>query len=675
MNTNKYKIATRIPLLLGILFLCLGRGMLHGAGTVTPTNAAYQPMEIRDHQVNVTLNNGFAQTEVIQEFFNPNPDTLEAIYTFPVPQHASLSEVTIWAGEKELQGEVLPRQEADRIYEEEVAQGNSAGKASRESYQRFEFQVYPVPAQSSVRMRVVYYQPLELDTGVGRYLYPLEEGNTDEAALSFWTQNQKVDGNFSIRVTLKSAWAIADIRTPGYAGAQSTDEHGNIVFEYQNQTGDLNQDFLLYYRLVDDLPGRVEVIPYRDASDKPGSFMMIVTPGIDLQPLSGGADYVFVLDVSGSMDGKLHTLVKGIEKALTQMQPQDRFRVVAFNNNAFHVIESWTPATSESVEHALGVLRQLQSNGGTNVYEGLQLGLKKLDDDRATSLILVTDGVTNQGIVDPARFRDLMQKQDIRVFGFLMGNSSNWPLMEVITEASGGFYKAVSNSDDIVGQIILAKNKVLYEALHDAQLEISGGDTFDLSQMRIGKIYRGQQLVFFGRYDQPGQARLTLKARLTGEDKVYQTVVDFPETDTANPEIERLWAMDRIEAIEHAERLGDIPAGESESVITSIAVEYQLVTDHTSMIVLDDETFQRHGIERRNRERVQRERQAQAQRQLAAPVNRRADTNQPMFKQKAPRPSFGGGGGAIDPFSALAALFMITLSVLGKKLGLSKKGD
>jgi len=128
-----------------------------------------QTKEIRDHQAHVTLNNGFARTEVSQTFFNLNQQDLEAVYLFPLPEHASLSEMTIWAGEKELQGEVVEKAKAEQVYEEETANGNEAGLAQKDSYQHFEFWVSPVPAQGEVRMRVVYYQPLKLDTGIGSY--------------------------------------------------------------------------------------------------------------------------------------------------------------------------------------------------------------------------------------------------------------------------------------------------------------------------------------------------------------------------------------------------------------------------------------------------------------------------------------------------------------------------
>ena len=78
------------------------------AGILTPKGAARSPIQIKDHHVVVVINNGFARTEVQQTFFNPNSADLEATYTFPLPKSASLSEMTIFAGESEIHGEEGP---------------------------------------------------------------------------------------------------------------------------------------------------------------------------------------------------------------------------------------------------------------------------------------------------------------------------------------------------------------------------------------------------------------------------------------------------------------------------------------------------------------------------------------------------------------------------------------
>ena len=635
-------------ILTSLIALAGGLFSAQAAGTLNPTGAAQTPIQIRSHQVNVTLNNGFAQTEVLQTFFNPNPRDLEAIYAFPVPKSASLSEVTIVTGEKTLSGEVLPKADAEKVYDEEKKSGNDAGLASKNSFLTYEFKVALVRANAEVKLRFVYFQPLEIDAGVGRYLYPLEDGGTDDVAKSFWTANTTVEGALSINVELKSAWPVADVRVPGFETAAVTQrlDEGHYKVTFDRAGAKLDRDFVFYYRLADNLPGRVEVIPYRAAKDKPGTFMMVVTPGVDLKPLTQGADYSYVLDVSGSMQGKLHTLANGVAQSIGQMSPNDRFRVVTFNNTAREVVP-WTNATPDNAQNAIALVKSLTSSGGTNLYDGVALGLKNLDADRATSVVLVTDGVANQGIVQPAEFHKLLKRVDVRVFGFLMGNSANWPLMRTIADASGGFYAGVSNDDDIVGQLILAKGKVTHEALHNASFKFSGPvRVFETTGDTPQKIYRGQQLVIFGRYEGAGKATVTLKASLTGDDKTYTTTVDLPEIDTDNPEIERLWAMAMIEQTEMNEAAGFLPAAESHDMIQVLGVNYQLVTDYTSMVVLDDATHAKHGIARNNQQRTAAERTAQSVRAAQPARQARVDTAQPAFPAPAPHVSrYGGGGG------------------------------
>lgn len=630
-------------------------GGARAAGTLTPTGSPYAPIEIREHHVDVVINNGFARTEVQQTFFNPNSDDLEGIYAFPVPKSASLSEVTVLIGELEIEGEVVERDRARAIYESERDRGRDAGLASKQAFDTFEFRVSPIRAGAETRVRFAYYQPLEIDTGIGRYAYPLEDGGVDELAKQFWLTHDVVRGPFSIDVELKSAWPVTDVRAPGFEGDAVVTPlgEGHYRLRVERPTARLDRDFVLYYRLQDGLPGRVEVIPFRDDERRPGTFMAVVTPGLDLQPITGGSDYAFVLDVSGSMSGKLLQATRAIGEALRALGPDDRFRLVTFEAEASELTGGWVQADPTAVEEWAHLVEQLHAGGGTNMFAGLRLGLDDLDDDRATALVLMTDAVTNQGVVDPARFHELMSRYDVRVFGFLIGNNANWPLMRIVADASGGFYAPVSSADDVIGQLLLARSKITHEALHDAELTVRGAKTFDTTGEVVGKVYRGQQLVLFGRYAEPGPATLRLEARLTGADRVYETDFDLPAIDTDHPELERLWAMSRIEELERLADLGLLPPAESDDAVLDLGLAYQLVTDQTSMLVLADDAFARHGIDRHNRDRVARERAARARRSAQPVRDHRVDRRRPTFEGDAPGI---GGGGAFDPVTGAIAL-------------------
>ncbi len=630
---------------------------LYAAGTLASLGSTDAPMQIREHHVNVVIESGFAKTEVLQTFYNPNPTNLEAVYRVPIPEHGALSELTIIAGEDRLDGEVLAKDKANQVYEEERAQGNDSAIANKKEFETFEFRVSPVRARSETKMRYVYYQPLKVDTGIVRYHYPVEDGGTDDGTKQFWSLNQKVENSLSANVRVRTSFPIAELRMPGFEQAAKIDKvtESEYTVALDIQGASLDRDLVLYYRLEEELPGRLELLTHKPEANKPGTFMLIATPGVDLGAITAGADYTFVLDTSGSMAGKLNTLARGVAQALGALKPQDRFRVITFADSA-HDLTGWRAASPEEVRTAIAKVEALSPNGGTNLYSGIELALAKLDADRVSSIVLVTDGVTNTGVIDPKEFAKLMSQYDVRVFGFLMGNSSNWPLMRTIADASGGFYASVSNADDIVGQIMLARSKILSEALHDAVLSIDGIQTSETSEGVLGKIYRGEQIVFFGRYKQGGDANIKLATKLSGEDKTYQVNVHFPDQSTQYPEVERLFALDRVERIGRQMSIGLLPESEGKKMIEELGVQYQLVTDETAMVVLHDQRFAKHGIERLNRQRAATESQAQASRYSQPVTSNRVDNSPPMFPSRSH--SLFNGGGAIDPMAlVIIALF------------------
>ena len=644
--------------LLGLLGAPFGAS---AAGMLTPTGSADQAVEILDHHVDVRITDGFARTVIQQTFANPNPQPVEAIYAFPVPESSSLSEITIHSGETVLEGEVVPRAEAERIYQEEKSKGNDVGMGSKESYQRYEFRVFPVRPGVETRIEVVYYQPLKIDLGVGRYVYPIEEGGTDEAAESFWTRTDKVKRSFSAAVTVRSGYPLEEVRIKGFPGAAVQEDAHTYRWTFDAPEGTLNQDLVVYYRLAQDLPGRVDMLSYKPSPADPGYFMLTLTPGVDLEPLQAGADYLFILDLSGSMRGKLATLIAGLEKTLGELRPEDRAHIVTFSDQARQLTRNWQTLTPENVSRLTEQVSRMTTGGSTNLYDGLRLGLEQLDADRATNVILITDAVTNTGTLDPAQFHHLMKQHDVRLFGFLMGNSANWPLMRAICDASDGFYSAVSNADDVVGKILMAKEKISYEALLDVDVKIGGVRVNELAQDFGGKVFRGQQLTLFGRYQNGGPAQLTMDARKTSGEQRYTTTFDFPQQAAEYPELERLWAMSQIEQVGLYRSIGKLEAKEAKDSIRDLGVNYQLVTDETSMLVMATEAFERHGIERKNQQRIATEHAAQAQRRAnyaqgqtaGSPVQSNRVDATPMFDRKAPRIGSGGGGGAFGVESLL----------------------
>lgn len=672
-----------------VLAAVLAGGHAQAAGLLTPSDGSLPALEIRDHRVEVVIEDGYAITTVEQVFTNPHDRDLEAQYSFPVPAHGSVVELTVWIDGRPVTGEVLEREKARQLYEQEKAAGRDAGITEKDSYRTFETRVSPVRALQETRVRMVYIQPAEVDTGIGRYVYPLEEGGVDEMKLAFWTANEQVTGTFSFDLRIRPAYPVEAVRMPNQPQAaiqslqdgewsvhlgNATAPDGGLelqdaVEEDQPAAGaptianapvfTLDEDLVVYWRHQDGLPGSVDLVAHKTADSGRGTFMLVVTPGDDLEPIAEGKDWVFVVDVSGSMQGKYATLVDGVQRALQKMRIVDRFRIVLFNDNAWELTPGFVAADPATVAHYSQKLLADNPGKGTNLYAGLDLGLRSLDADRTSGLVLVTDGVANVGETRQRRFLELLKKKDVRLFSFVLGNSANRPLLEVVAKASNGFAVNISNSDDIVGQLLAATSKVTHEALHGVQIEIDGVKTADLTPGQIGSLYRGQQLVVFGHYWGEGLANVRLTGRISGQDQTYQTRFAFPAVATENPEIERLWAYAAIEeAARELQNFGE--DADLKEAIVDLAVEYGLVTDYTAMVVVHDEVFEEQGIERNNLARRAIEEAAVEQRAGRPAVSRQVDTQQPMYSSNRPSHS---GSGALDVWSLLLLAPLLWLSL------------
>ncbi len=69
-------------------------------------------LEIKQQDISVVINNGVAVTEINQVFLNTENRIVEALYTFPVPNGASVSNFTMIIKGQEMVGEVVEKKRA-----------------------------------------------------------------------------------------------------------------------------------------------------------------------------------------------------------------------------------------------------------------------------------------------------------------------------------------------------------------------------------------------------------------------------------------------------------------------------------------------------------------------------------------------------------------------------------
>jgi Ca-activated chloride channel family protein len=654
-------------------------------------------LEIKQHDARVTINNGVAVTEVEQVFVNTENRVVEALYSFPVPKQASVANFSMWIGGKEMIGEVVEKQRARQIYESYKQTRRDPGLLEQVDYKTFEMRIFPIPAGAEQRVRITYYQELDFDHDWASYVYPL-------ATNAVRGSGQKTTGRFSLAVDVKSEIPIVEMKSPShgeeFALVKQADAH-DWQASLEVTGGNLNRDLVVAFRTERPRTG-LDVIASRTPGED-GYFLLTLTAGKELDDATGGADYVFLLDVSGSMaqDQKLGLSRGSVTAFVDSLGKEDRFELITFNVAAETLFGTLSPVNGDTKQRAQQFLNSQKARGGTILRPAMEAAYRYRDADRPLNVVVLSDGMTEQR--EQRELLNLISRRPAgaTVFCVGVGNDVNRPLLTQLAHDAGGLAAFISAGDDFERQAEAFRRKLTRPAASGVKLVFEGGGVYDVEPQEVPNLYHGQPVRVYGRYRRSGPLTVNLQAEILGSPLRQAVRLSLPETEAANPEIERMWASHRVERLnEEARRTGS--SGLVQEEIVRLCEGYSIASEYASFIVLEnDAEYGRWKIERRNATRVERDRRSQAavRQQLEAlrrqaqaklgpvpaaggaaptlsadevasvtPAPQSADQSLPASAPMGPRdlnitPSGGsrGGGGAIDPLTGLVALGLVSL--------------
>lgn len=652
-------------------------------------------LEIREQDVRVTINNGVAVTQVEQVFRNTEDRTLEALYTFPVPKGASVANFSMWINGREMVGEVVEKQRARQIYESYKQPQNrkDPGLLEQVDFKTFEMRVFPIAARAEQRVRITYYQELDFDHDWATYVYPL-------ATRSRPGIDSRTRGRFALTLDVKSEVPITEMESPSHKDdfvmVHHDDHHAQASLE--TDQGDLNRDVVLAFHLQRPRTG-FDLIASRapENTGEDGFFLLTLTAGEELAESDQGMDYVFLLDVSGSMDedGKLDLSRGSLGAFIRALGPRDRFEVLTFNVAAQELFRKLQPADDPGKTTAVELLNDQRARGGTVLEPALRAAYRYKDATRPLNVVLLSDGMTDQAESSTLLRLIGERPEGTRVFCIGVGNEVNRALLEQLAEDAGGLAAFVSRSDSFERQAQAFRRKLMRPAATDLEIELEGADVYDLEPQRLPNLYHGMPVRLYGRYRSAGPVKLHLKADVAGQPLERTIDLEIPE-NADNPEIERMWAWHRVQRLlKDADREGS-RAGAIDEIVR-LGEGFSIVTEHTSFLVLEnDAEYQRWQIQRRNALRIERDRRAQARAQARVrdeldrirdktlaglgpvEVEKRASGNPVPAAPASPRPDQApqpapernrgdvdfGGGGALDGFSVALVLLLAAASLV-----------
>lgn len=562
-----------------LLIVCRAVG---AAGMLIPEDRHLPPLAIQSHRVDVEVEAGVAKTHVTEVFVNHTNRRLEATFLFPLPREAALTDFALYVNGKRQSGEVMPAERAREIYEDIVRRMRDPGLLEYMGSGLIRMRVFPVEPGKTTRVEVSYSHPLPFDAGVYEYTYPMKTGRSAS----------RVEQDLTLTVRISSRQPLKSVYCPTHEVGITRRDDYHAVAGFEQTGATLDRDFTLFYTVSERQFG-LNLLTHR-LEGPHGYFALMLSPRVEMPDSKIMAkDVIFVIDTSGSMQEqqRMVSARDAVTFCLKALRPADRFQVIAFSTAVQPYSEGLREASPENVREAVEWVQRLEARGGTDLCGATLEALKRAPSgDRPYLVVLVTDGKPTVGVTETAEIVSHVERantRNVRVFPFGIAENLDVPLLDRIAETTRGHSDYVSPGREIETKIASFFGKVSHPVLADLQLDFGEAQVRDMYPQRLPDLFRGSQVVVFGRYVSSTDTALSLSGKMNGETQVFIYDAHFPASNAGNEFLPALWARRKIAYLLDQIRLH---GGEQELVdeVIRLSREYGVATPFTSYLVVED---------------------------------------------------------------------------------------
>jgi len=589
-------------------------GQTSGALTVVDsTGKAKSLCPLKHTDVKAEISGFLSRVNVTQEFENPFKEKIEAIYTFPLPQNAAVDDMTMTIGNRVVKGKILPREEAQAVYEAAKSNGQVASLLNQERPNIFTQSVANILPGEQIKITISYVETLKYEAGTYEFVFPMVVGpryipgqpSGEKRGNGFAPDTTQVPD--ASRITPKMA--PAGFRSGHDVSLDIQLDAGLLIDALDSKTHPIdierpdarsahirlkeaatipNKDFVLRY---DVAGGSIQDAILTHRSDKGGFFTMILQPPdrVAVQDVTP-KELVFVLDTSGSMEGfPIEKAKETMKLAMDSLYPSDTFNLITFAGNTDILFPHPVPATKENIRKAQLLLSGRGGSGGTEMMTAIKAALEPSDNqDHVRIVCFMTDGYVGN---DMEIISEIQKHPNARVFGFGIGESVNRFLLDKMAEAGRGEVEYVGLNDDGSAAARRFHERIRNPLLTDISIDWNGLPVADVYPQRIPDLFSAKPLILSGRFTSPANGTIRLKGKVAGNDFVRDIPVSFPETMASHDVLSSLWARRRIDELmsqDYAGAQSGRMKPDLKQTITQVGLEYRLMTQFTSFVAVEE---------------------------------------------------------------------------------------
>jgi Ca-activated chloride channel homolog len=555
-------------------------------------------LPLKQTHVDVAVAGVMADVTVRQVYENRGTRPIHARYVFPASTRAAVYGMTMTVGNVRTVARIKERVQAAREFEAAQREGKSASLLEQSRANVFSMKVANVLPGDTIAVELKYTELLVPTEGVYEFVYPTVVGPrysskretqaspADEFVKAPYThQGEAPRSEFHLAGVVSTGVPLQELTSPSHTLEVRYTAPGRA--ELALPASDVwsgNKDVILRYRLsgVEISSG---LLLYQGADEN--FFLLMAEPPQTVQPEAiPPREYVFVLDVSGSMHGFPLDTAKALMSDLASvLRPTDTFNVVVFADGSETFAPASVPATRANLSRALAFIGRKNGGGGTELLSALRRAMTlPRREGTARSVVLVTDGYieAEADVFDYVR----SHVDDTSVFTFGIGSSVNRLLVEGVARAGLGEPFIVTAPDEAADAASRLRRYIDTPVLTGIDVTFNGFDAYDVEPGRVPDLFASRPIVVFGKWRGRAAGSIEISGR-TGRGAYSTTIPVSPASaDSRHAALRYLWARTRIADLSDFGPAA--PTEERVAAITSLGLAYGLLTRYTSFVAVQE---------------------------------------------------------------------------------------
>ena len=562
-------------------------------------------LPLKDTNVEVAVSGVIADVRVTQTYRNEGTRPINASYVFPASTRAAVYAMQMKIRDEIIYAKIKEREQAKQEFEQAKKEGKSASLLEEQRPNVFAMSLANIMPGDDVAIELRYTELLVPTDGVYEFVYPTvvgpryssdtETNATDQdkfVKTPYLHQGDKPFSSLHISAHIAAGMPIQELNcpshqiTPQFANTGTADLTLDEADAFQG-----NRDFILHYRLSgSQIASGLLLYPGKDEN----FFLYMAQPPARVKPDDiPPREYVFVVDVSGSMEGfPLATAKQLLTDLIGGLRPTDYFNVVLFAGDSTTLSEVPLQANQENISRAVDLISQQRGSGGTELLAAMNQAMAlKHQLNTSRSVVLITDGYIS---AEKAVFDNIRANlTNTNVFGFGIGSGVNRYLIEGVARAGMGEPFVVENEGAAAEAAARFRAYIESPVLTDIHLQALGFDTYDVQPLNFPDMFAQRPIILFGKYRGPVGGTFQLTGRSGSGDFVTTFDVANAQPDEENRALRYLWARSKITELSD---FGDgEPSDDVVKQVTELGLKYNLLTPYTSFIAVREKIVNPNG--------------------------------------------------------------------------------